>query len=459
MRKSLNGARVLNRTNSPCVDLFSFIGSARRHPAQVVQAFERAYNADPKLALRILLWARDARDGAGERDTFRFILHWLERRHPMVAAALVRSGAIQRLGRWDDMLHLQSASVWPEVLEQVLVALADGDRLAAKWMPRTGPVAAKLRLALGANDATWRRGLAESSDTVEQRMCSGDWDSIDFSKVPSVAAARLQRVFRAHDGERYATFLESVKSGVSKMNAGAVFPHDIVKAAAHDDAAATVQWSQLPKPVLVGGALVLCDVSGSMGVLVSGSTSALDVCVALGLLLSENLPEPFRNQVVTFHAKPSWHSVEGNTLAERAASLRGAAWGMNTDIQAAFDIVLARAVAARAAGVEFAMPGAFIVLSDMEFDKASARGRTNHQVLERKFHAAGFEVPTLVYWNLNGRAGNVPAGNNPGVVLVSGYSPRIADIVLSGAFDQLTPELMMRGVVGHERYDIASLTC
>lgn len=459
MRKSYNGAPVLKRTDSPCVDLFSFIGSARRHPAQVVQAFERAFNADRQLAVRVLLWARDAREGAGERTTFRNILHWLERRHPAVAAALVRAGAVQRFGRWDDMLHLQSAVVWPEVQAQVLTALRAGDRLAAKWMPRQGVIAAKLRIALGASEATWRRGIAEASDTVEQRMCAGDWAAIEFAKVPSVAAARLQKAFRAHEAERFDAFLESVKAGTAKMNAGAVFPHDIVKAAEHDDAAATVQWTQLPRPVLAGSALVLADVSGSMGCPVSGNTTALDVCVALALLLSENLPEPFRNQVVTFSSKPSWHAVEGASLRERAVSLRGAAWGMNTDIQAAYDLVLARAKAARAAGVEFVMPTTFVVLSDMEFDSPGIRGRTNHQVLERKFKAAGFDVPTLVYWNLNGRSGNVPAGSNPGVVLVSGYSPRIANIVLSGAFDQLTPDLVMREAVCIPRYDIAGVTC
>jgi hypothetical protein len=194
-----------------------------------------------------------------------------------------------------------------------------------------------------------------------------------------------------------------------------------------------------------------------MGVRVSGSTSALDVCVALGLLLSENLPEPFRNQVLTFTGSPEWHTVEGESLAERAVSLHGAQWGTNTNIQAAFDAILARAKAARAAGAEFEMPSALVVLSDMEFDCPNVRG-TNHQAMERKFRAAGFDVPTLVYWNLNGR-GIVPAGNRPGVVLVSGYSPRIADIVLSGAFDQLSPETVMREAVGTPRYDLAGLTC
>ncbi|WP_434715852.1 DUF2828 family protein [Paraburkholderia sp. A3RO-2L] len=459
MRKTYNRAPVLKRTDSACVDLFSFIGSARKHPAVAIQAFERAFRQDSKLALRILLWARDARGGAGERDTFRFILHWLERRHPEVAAALVRAGAIQKFGRWDDMLHLQSDAIWPLVESEIFLALSENDRLAAKWMPRTGPVAARLCHSLGAKEATWRRALAEISDTVEQRMCARDWRGIEFSKVPSVAAARLQAAFRKHDGERFEVFLEDVKAGRTTMKAGVVFPHDIVKAAEHDDAAATVQWSQLPKPLLAGSALVLCDVSGSMGVKVSGATSALDVCVALGLLLSENLPEPFRNQVVTFTGSPEWHTVQGETLAERAASLHGAHWSTNTNIQAAFDLILARATQAREAGVSFEMPSALVVLSDMEFDSPGVRGLTNHQVLERKFAAAGFQLPTLVYWNLNGRTGNVPAGNRPGIVLVSGYSPRIADVVLSGKFDQLSPEVIMQAAVGAPRYDIAGLTC
>jgi hypothetical protein len=457
MRKTYNRAPVLKRTDSACVDLFSFIGSARKHPAVAIQAFERAFRQDSKLALRVLLWARDARGGAGERDTFRFILHWLERRHPEVAAALVSAGAVQKFGRWDDMLHLQSDAVWPSVEAQVFAALVANDRLAAKWMPRTGPVAARLCRSLGASEGTWRRALAEISDTVEQRMCARDWQGIEFSKVPSVAAARLQSIFRRHDGERYALYLDDVKAGRTTMKAGVVFPHDIVKAASHDDEAATVQWSQMPKPQLAGRALVLCDVSGSMDRRVSGNTTALEVCVALGLLLSENLPEPFRNQVVTFTGEPEWHTVSGESLAERAASLHGARWGTTTNIQAAFDLVLARAKAARAAGLAFEMPDALVVLSDMEFDCPNVRG-TNHQVMERKFRAAGYEVPTLVYWNLLGR-GIVPAGNRPGVALVSGYSPRIADIVLSGAFDQLSPDLVMREAVCTPRYDLAGLTC
>lgn len=457
MRKTYNGAPTLKHTGSACLNLFALIGSARQHPAGVVQSFARAYASDPALALRILLWARDVRQGAGERETFRILLHWLERTHPEVAAALVRSGIVAELGRWDDILSLQSATVWPEVLTQVRSALARGNKLAAKWMPRQGPVAAKLRADLGLDAKTWRQLLSAGSDTVEQRMCAGSWSAIKFDHVPSVAASRLHHAFRLHEHERYGAYLDAVKDGRQTMHAGVVFPHDVVRAAASDDAAATVQWSQMPKPQLAGSALVVCDVSGSMSVAVSGQTTALDICVALGLLLSENLPAPFANQVLTFTETPSWHTIQGQTLAERADSLRGARWGGSTDFQAAFELILSKAKEARALGVEFQMPETLLVLSDMEFNHAGSRGKTNLQVMQARFAQANLPMPRLVFWNLNARVGNQPAGNQTGVVLISGYSPRIAELVLGGRVD-FQPDALMREAVCVPRYDIPGLT-
>lgn len=454
MRKTANGAVTLSTTYNACVDLFAMVGAARNHPGQAVQQFERAYAENPGLALRIALWARDARGGAGERTTFRNILHSIERRNVDVITKLVSSGIIETLGRWDDLLGLQNAG-WASVVEQVRVGFARRDRLMAKWLPRKGPVAAKLAKALGMDARTWRQSLTAMADTVEQRICAGEFGAIRYAAVPSVAAARYQHLFRKHDGERYASFLVDVAAGKTKMNAGVVFPHDVLKAAYVDDAAATVLWSQLPKPSLAGDALVMCDVSGSMGCRVSGQTSALDVCVSLGLLLSEVMPAPFTNQVLTFTSTPSWHTVAGSTLCERVNSLKSADWGMSTNIQAAFEAVLARALSADSS---FKMPSALIVLSDMEFNRAGRHNKLNHEVAREKFEAAGFPLPTLVYWNLNGRIGNLPAGNIPGVVQVSGFSPKIAELVLRGNFDELTPESLMRAAVAGERYTVPGLT-
>ncbi|GBG14335.1 uncharacterized protein NMK_1934 [Novimethylophilus kurashikiensis] len=436
------------------------IGAARRHPAQLIQLFERALREDQALALRILLWSRDARGGAGERDTFRNVLHWLERKRPELARKLIASWIIPEVGRWDDVLGVATPELRALVASQVALVLAGSmeaspDRLAAKWMPRSGPVAAWLCKALGISEAQWRKGLAKISDTVEQQMSAGKWSGIRYTAVPSVAATRYQKAFARHD-KRYATYIEDVTAGKATMHAGVVFPHDVVKASAVHDAAATAQWTQLPRPAIAGKALVLSDVSSSMIRRIGGNTLAIEVSIALGLLLSEALPEPFKNKVLMFSAQPEFHTVKGNTLHERVTNLTSGMWSMSTNIQAAFDKILSMA---REAGAGFEMPEALIILSDMEFDEADAKGWTNFEVARRKFERAGFKMPLMVFWNLAGRAGNAPVrANTPGVVLLSGYSPRILDAVLAGNYEQLTPTILMRQAVYIARYDIPGLT-
>jgi hypothetical protein len=50
------------------------------------------------------------------------------------------------------------------------------------------------------------------------------------------------------------------------------------------------------------------------------------------------------------------------------------------------------------------LPDYIIILSDMEFDSPEVYGRnTNFESIKIKFKACGLEMPTLVFWNLNGR--------------------------------------------------------
>ena len=45
-------------------------------------------------------------------------------------------------------------------------------------------------------------------------------------------------------------------------------------------------------------------------------------------------------------------------------------------------------------------------------------------------------MPRLVFWNLNSRTGTIPVKENDlGVALVSGFSPAIVKMVLSGKLD------------------------
>ena len=196
--------------------------------------------------------------------------------------------------------------------------------------------------------------------------------------------------------------------------------------------------------------LPMCDVSGSMGCPVGGNDnlSCMDVCVSLGLYLADKNTGPFKDMFLTFSATPSINVLKGD-LRSKLRQLETADWGMNTNLNAAFDEILRVAVKGKVKAAD--MPKYLLIMSDMEFDRCTRFDDSAMQMIQRKFEAAGYEVPKIVFWNLNARAGNVPVKYNmKNVALVSGFSPSIMTAVL-GAKD-MSPVSVMLETLNSERY-------
>ncbi|KAF8842073.1 hypothetical protein BDN67DRAFT_859600, partial [Paxillus ammoniavirescens] len=76
------------------------------------------------------------------------------------------------------------------------------------------------------------------------------------------------------------------------------------------------------------------------------------------------------------------------------------------------------------------------VFSDMQFYDAStkpdaANWKTNHDVVERAYQEAGYDVPEIVHWNLTRESITAPVtGEREGVVLLSGYSPSLLKVFM-----------------------------
>ena len=94
-----NGMKAWATSDSKVLDLFGKIGSARG--VNIGSAFSAALAEDTNLAMRVLLWARDIRGGAGERQTFRSLLSALETANPAMAGRIMHK--VPELGRWDDL--------------------------------------------------------------------------------------------------------------------------------------------------------------------------------------------------------------------------------------------------------------------------------------------------------------------------------------------------------------------
>jgi hypothetical protein len=452
-----NGAVTNLSSLNANVDLFFLAGASRGKDLTAV--FSKALVEDPEVAVRVLEWCRDARGGAGERDTFRKLFGYLIGANPDLAARVLVK--VPELGRWDDLLMTFGTPLERDALRMIAFALQEtNDGLAAKWMDRQGPNANKIRSYMKLTPKGYRKLIVGLSNTVEQKMCAQDWTGIVYPHVPSVAAGRYQKAFLKHDPTGYGDYKAKLVTGEAKINASVAYPYDVIRSLNNgDEVVSNAQWAALPN-YLEGSdenILPIVDVSGSMdGVTVSGSVTAMDVAISLGLYLSERLGGAFKDQFVTFSTTPKLQKVSGS-LKERYSQMESADWGMSTNIQAVFKLVLSAGVKHSVAQSE--MPTKLLILSDMEFDSCISTGAARAgvsvsamEMIEQEFAAAGYKMPQIVFWNLNGRAGNSPVTyNKVGAALVSGFSPSIVKSVLGG--EEMTPISIMLKTVMCERYD------
>lgn len=449
--RTANDMRARKSTASACVDLFFKIGASRGK--DIIPAFTAAYAENDDLALRIALWARDVRGGAGDRKLFRDILQNLEIVNPNSAALL--AAKIPEVGRWDDMLVFTDAHLKGRAFATIKKALIDGNGLCAKWLPRKGKVAVELRKYLGFSPKRYRKTLVGLTNVVETQMCSNKWNEIDYEKVPSLASARYKKAFERH-GHAFAAYVEKVVKGEAKVNASAVYPHDVLKTllggyrwtrpSATELDHIRGQWAALPNYMGDSSIFPMIDVSGSMQGL------PIEVAVALGLYVADKNKGVFKDAFLTFSEHPEIQVARGDIIS-KVQQVSTANWGMNTNLIAGLDLILNTAINGRVAQQQ--MPDTLVIFSDMQFDSCATFDDSAMNAVKRRFEAAGYQTPNIVFWNLNAYD-NAPAKfNDKGVALVSGFSPAIMKSILAADFESFTPEGIMRAAVMVPRYNLS----
>lgn len=463
-----NGMKARASTSNACVDLFFKIGASRGK--NIVPDFTAAYVQDRDIATRIALWVRDARGGAGERKLFRDILLELAKSDQDRCIAMMRK--VPELGRWDDLLIFEKGSdLETAAFSMIQDALMEKNGLCAKWMPRKGDQAARLRSFLGWSPKRYRKTLVDLTKVVEQQMCAKQWDEINFNHVPSVASARYKKAFARHT-EKYkewAAKLVSTDPKVKetvKVNAGAVYPYDVLKGLISIGYGAnynksnldhiTAQWEALPNYVGDANILPLVDVSGSMTCRAGGHssksvTTCLDVAVSLGLYLADKNKGKFKDTFLTFSSNPQLLNLRGD-IVQKIKQMSTSEWQMSTDLHRAMDKILFVAETNKVPQEE--MPEMLLILSDMQFNACTRFDHSAMEMIRHKYEMAGYKVPVIVFWNLNAKD-NVPVKQDAsGVALVSGFSPSIVKSVLSADMDQFTPEGIMMKTIMSDRYAI-----
>ena len=472
-----NGAVTNSTSHNYNVDLFFLAGACRNESTENIEkALVKSYSFDPLKTRKIIFWAGDIRQGAGERRFFKIALNWLSKNHPEDIQNNL--DLIPEFSRWDVIfdLALENQVLFSYILAN-LNPSAKNYGLLCKWLPRKnystdkkksvrgnsttvtktkrslhGGLAGKLMKALNMTPKQYRKMLVEGTKVVEQQMCAKKWNEIDYSKVPSVAMHKYNKAWYRNDEERFKQYLNAVEKGEAKINAGAIFPHDIIKNSVRSwygselSQAEIVQWNNLPnwldgKPNSI---IPVCDVSGSM---TCNNGIPMAMSVGLGLYISERNVGPFKDAFITFSDHPKMQVLYGD-INERIKQLVNADWGGSTNLVKVFEIILRKAIDTRLP--QDLMPKTVLVISDMEFNYC---GRlTNYETIKQAYQVAGYECPQVVFWNVNGRTGNIPVTvNDKGVALISGASPSIIKSVLT---DNISPVKVMDSTIETERYSV-----
>jgi hypothetical protein len=465
-----NGALAYKSTLNSLLDFFGNAGAMRtRSDSDVINLFSKAFAEDRLLALKALFYIRDVRGGQGERKTFRTILTWLAKNYPEVISKNILG--VPFYGRWDDLyclfgtpLENQATRFMFAQLSKDLTDMKTGNTvsLLAKWMKSENTsskesvaLARKFREVLGWSSKKYRKTLSalrKYIDVVEVKMCAGEFDKIKFGQVPSRAHANYKKAFERQSGVKYSEYLNKVEKGDDKINAGALFPYDILRSVVEGGLsptalkAADLQWKALPNYVEGGGkGLVIADTSGSMHGL------PLYVAVSLAMYFAERNVGPFKDVFMTFSKNPCFHRIIGNNLREKWDNLDQGDWDMNTNLQASLDLILNTAKTNRVSQED--MPSVLLIVSDMQFDQGNVYNTsTNFEIIREKFQRSGYKMPNIVWWQVNSTQNNVPVKfNDEGVALVSGSHPSILKKICNVKY--LTPMELMMSAITDKRYD------
>ena len=462
-----NGAVALNTTSDARLDLFGTIGELRdADENRITTLFSEAYAQDKLFATKIAFYARDIREGLGERKTFRTIIRYMAEHHP--EALRPNLDLIGVFGRYDDLYELIGTpledDMWKVMKNQFeedwknILTGNSAISLLGKWIktadassPKTRKLGILTAHKLGYSVFEFKRmvrSMRKRIGVVESLMSAGKWTEIKYPEVPSRAMMIYRRAFVKHDPDGFSEFINKADKGEVKINASTLYPYDIVEKILYgreNNKVLEAQWKALPDYIEQGtNALIMADVSGSM----CGRPMATSI--GLAIYFAERNTGAYHNLFMTFSSNPQIVTLKGETLHQKIKNVENADWGGNTNLKAAFEKVLDIAEKNNVSQEE--MPKAIVVISDMEIDYCGDKNWSFYDKMEKKFQKAGYVIPNVIFWNVYSRHDLFHAdATRKGVQLASGQSVTVFKQVLQNL--GYNPIEAMENTINSERYD------
>ena len=384
--------------------------------------------------LKIIAHIRSVR---GERNLGRQLLGWLQKYDEQ---QLIENMPLflNKYGRYDDLVYLPRKSkamhAYLKHLSEQLVAdlanMAVGKpvSLAAKWVPSetsavnketaiTFRLARTMKVSMSDLRKKYLTPLRTYIGVLEQKMCAGDWSSIDYKSLSAEAFKRHIRAFEENDGERFAEYMKTR----TKKTLGSL-PHEIIAPYFNGqslDESIEIQWREtgykLNKTVVLGNKSL--------------------IATTLGLLV---------DHIITLESVPRLVEITGETVFEKVQNFldEGASEGAS---EAPIDICTILKLIFDNMGAE-----KLIIVSDKPLNKVdSLYNDATKETVEKMFLDAGLKMPKIVFWNVCNDS--VQFSETFGITAVSGFSQDVLQCILQNELP--TPLNVMMNALSNEKFD------
>lgn len=473
-----NGENGYKSTLSSILDLSTEIGNSRFLDDETLfNKLIDAQNEDELLYAKLVFYARDIRQGGGDKTLGRFGLVTIYKDIDSSKIPLLVK-LIAEYGSFKDVMYLLASPIEDEDKESVLCHylnnllnvddINEQPSLLAKYMPTETTkdptmktVYRKFMKYVDITPKEYRKRntrIRKKLDIVETKLTEKRYEDIDYSHVPSQANLKYREAFFRNDGERYSDYLDRVDSGDEKINSSTLAPYQIVDKVRYDASPSLdTLWNNIPSPNNNGlEVLPVVDVSGSMTGL------PMDVAISLGIFLSEHNEGQFKNHFITFSSEPKLKTVKGNTIRNKVLNMQSSEWGMNTNLEKTFNLILKTAINNNLPQEE--LPESLLIISDMQFDEATGSygfhsvptpDDTFFEKMKHKFEQHGYKLPFLVFWNVGYGNTKPVVKTTKNTILVSGFSQNIFNSICNLDLNDLenyTPLKALLEILESDRY-------
>ena len=440
-----NGDSAYFSSKDIFLDLFALVGSSRNNPKIIKPLFNKALRTDLIKALAVMFYARDIKNGLGERKIFRTMLKQVAEFDSKVASKLIP--IIPNYGRYDDLFSLLCTSSEKDLVSFVKKTLSYDYRhrsskisLLSKWMPSINchdevrrRQAKRLAELLNMSYSKYRHILSTLRDgrIIENDLRKMDY-SFDYQKVPSLAMNKYRQAFLRNDGERYSEYINDVKNGKSTIHTDTLYPYDIIRTYDKDMSeiekqAMEEKWVRMKTSLPdLKNTIVVRDGSGSM---LSFGGYPDRVATSLAILFSEYLEGELANSFITFSSTPQVVNLNNClSLYDKLKRVYNYNDYTNTNILKVYQLL---------AKMEKRMHKSeqikrVIIISDMEFDQGVEQV-PSYETFCDIFKKKNLEIPQIIYLNVCSRHIHFSATKDKQVLLLSGASKNLLSLLTKSA--------------------------